>query len=179
MLPGLPDRRLTEIEDLRASRRRLVIAAGEDRRRIERELHEGVQQQLVALAVKIQLGAQADEVAHEVARAIEELRRLAERIHPPLLESGGLARALRSAAASAEGTIEIAADFSCPPELVATVHACCVEALERGMPIALRTEDGTLVFEIAEGADQPETVQRIRDRVEAMGGRLIERPPSE
>jgi signal transduction histidine kinase len=181
VLPGLPDRHLI---DPLAAQRRLVLAADAERRRIERELHEGVQQQLVALAVKVQLARAStssealDEIAHDVDRAIADLRRLAERIRPPLVESGGFTSAVRSAAASSPGSIEIAADFGCAPELAGTLYACCVEALERGMTISLRVDGGTLVFEIVEAADRSDVVEGIRDRVEAIGGKVVVEPHS-
>jgi signal transduction histidine kinase len=187
VLPGLPDRRLNNNHDKDplAAQRRLVLAADADRRRIERELHEGIQQQLVSLAVKVQLARQSmetdalAEIARDVDQAIDDLRQLAERIRPPLLDSGGLVSAVRSAAARKGGSIDIPADLGCPPELAGTVYLCCTEALEHGMTAAVRDEDGALVFEILEGATQRDAVERIRDRMEAVGGRLIVDPSSE
>ena len=112
-----------EVAELHAARRRLVLAADADRRSIERELHEGVQQDLVALAVSLQLATQAvesdpaaakellEEMARDVQQAIAETAKLAQRIHPPLLEPGGLAAALRAAAVSSgvRGSVEVAA----------------------------------------------------------------------
>ena len=102
---------------------RLVLAADADRRRIERELHDGVQQHLVALAVNLQLvdrlvdddptAAKAilEELGRDVSQALEEAAQLAQRIHPPLLDTGGLAAALRAAASSAgvSSSVEVAA----------------------------------------------------------------------
>ena len=102
-----------EIESLRASRRRLVRAADADRRRIERDLHNGVQQHLVALAVNVQLaGRLADtdpaaaktlleQLERDVQETLDATAQLAQRIYPPLLEPRGLAAVLRSAAAAA------------------------------------------------------------------------------
>ncbi len=107
------DRLRLEVTELRASRRRIVFAADADRRMIERELHERVQQNLVALAVNLQLAdlaVEADpaaaktllaELARDVQQALDETAQLAQRIYPPLLEAGGLAAALRAAAGSA------------------------------------------------------------------------------
>ena len=104
------DRLRLEVEELRASRERLVLAADAERRSIERELHDGPQQHLVALAVNLQLArrlADADpaaakllleEMGRDVRQALDETGKLAHRIYPPLLEAGGLAAALRSAA---------------------------------------------------------------------------------
>ena len=99
-----------------ASRTRLVLAADADRRRIERELHDGAQQDLVGLAVKLQqarglvdsdpaaAGVLVDEMRGDVQESLDRLRSLAQRIHPPQLEAGGLPAALRSAAASARSS---------------------------------------------------------------------------
>ena len=98
------DRFRLEVEELRASRERLVLAADADRRRIERDLHAGVQQQLVALAVNLQLAgalAGADpagatrllaELERDVQQLLDEAAQLAHRIYPPLLEAGGSPR---------------------------------------------------------------------------------------
>jgi len=91
------------VEDLRASRQRLVAAQDEERRRLERNLHDGAQQDLVALALKAQLAdvtvdedpAQAKHILGELkadaAGALENLRDLARGIYPPLLADLGLA----------------------------------------------------------------------------------------
>jgi signal transduction histidine kinase len=167
--------------------RRLVLAADADRRRIERELHDGVQQHLVALAVNLQLASrltEADpaaakvllqEMGHDVQRALEEAARLAQRVHPPLLETGGLAAALRAAASSAGVTssVEVATSASYPPEVVTTVYLCWLEALDHAtagtrVTIVVRDAESALSFEIG-GSELPD---RVRDRVEALGGAL-------
>jgi signal transduction histidine kinase len=175
-----------ELAELRASRARLVRAADADRRRIERELHGGVQQQLVALAVRLQLAESAlesdpaaakallEEVGRDVQDAVDEASRLAQRIYVPLLELG-LAAALRAAAVSAgvPASVEVSAGSSWPPEILHTVYACWLEALEHpgdaGPAITVGKDAGALVFEVvrdASGADDDE----LRDRVEALGG---------
>src|SRR6476469_4046720 len=110
-LPETLDRLRLEVAELQASRKRIALAADAERRRIEHDLHSGVRQHLVALAVNLQLtgslvdadpaAAQTllDEMARHVQQALDETARLAQRIYPPLLEAGGLAVALRSAAA--------------------------------------------------------------------------------
>ena len=140
------DRLNQEVAELHAARRRLVLAADADRRSIERELHEGVQQDLVALAVSLQLATQAvesDPAGGEGARSTRwrvtsgrrspKRRQLAQRIHPPMLESGGLAAALRAAAVSSgvRGSVEVALDDGCAPEVAFTVYLCWLHALER------------------------------------------------
>jgi signal transduction histidine kinase len=184
-----------EAEELRASRTRLVLAADADRRTIERELHDGAQQDLVGLAVNLQHArrliatdpaaavALVDEMRRNAHEALDRSRALAQRIHPPQLEAGGLRVALRSAAASVgiRARIDVVVDGDLPPELGATVYLCCVEALERfhggtTAEITVREENGTLAFEFdvddagPEAADEGLTV--MRDRVEALGGRL-------
>ena len=188
-----------EVEELRASRTRLVLAADADRRRIERELHDGAQQDLVGLAVGLQqargliatdpaaAAALVDEMRRDAHEALDRSRALAQRIHPPQLEAGGLLAALRSAAASIRrrARIDVVADGDLPPEMAATVYLCCVAALERfhartTAAITVREEYGTLAFEVVaddagrETADDDLTA--MRDRVEALGGRLSVAP---
>src|SRR6266571_3288757 len=98
-----------EVEELRASRARVVAAADAERRRVERDLHDGIQQHLVALAVNIQLVRQLadsdpeamravlDEIASDVREALESVRALAQTVYPPLLLDRGLGDALRAA----------------------------------------------------------------------------------
>ena len=172
-----------------------MLADDAYRRRIERALHEGVQQDLVALAVNLQLAGALvesdpaaakqllDELGSDVQRSLDETARLAQRIHPPLLESGGLGAALRSAAVSlgVRASVEVAVGDGNPPELLRTVYLCWVEALERvgtdgRATIAVRTEERALVFDVTV---QPQAeLDGLRDRVEALGGRLtIESEP--
>jgi signal transduction histidine kinase len=189
------DRLRQEGAELRASRRRLILAADADRRMIERELHGGVQQHLVALAVNLQLAEQsadADpagtkallaELGRDVQRALDESAQLAQRIYPPLLEAGGLAAALRSAAGAAgvRASLEVTAGASFPPEVAGTVYWCCLEALEHAgagakATVTVRDEDGAVAFEVvADGSRSRDGLDRLRDRVEALGGRLTVR----
>ena len=184
-----------QIEELRASRKRLVLAAAADRGRIERELHDGAQQRLVALAVELQearrlvdvhpvaAGALIDEIAGEVDEALDALRALAHRIHPPLLEAGGLRAALRTTAAMLDvpTRVQVPPEATLPPELAGAVYFSCADALEHlgemaKIAITVRQEEGTVVFEIiAEGFDSATAdadLTPMRDRVEALGGRL-------
>ncbi len=182
-----------EVAELRASRKRLVLAADADRRRIERNLHEGVQQHLIALAVNLQLaGSLADSdpaaaktlleaMGRDVQQALDETAQLAQRIYAPLLEVGGLAAALRSAAVSAgiPASVEVAAGSSYPPEVAWTVYSCWLEALEHDggetrATITVREEEGAVTFKVVESAAHPDAgLERLRDRVEALGGRLM------
>jgi CheY-like chemotaxis protein len=192
---------LRQIEELRASRKRLVLAAAADRRRIERELHDGPQQRLVALAVELQqarrlvdvdsvaAGALIDEIAGEVDEALDALRVLAHRTHPPLLEARGLRAALRTTAAMFDvpTRVEVTAGATLPSELAGAVYFSCADALEHlgetaEVAITVRRQDEEeeeeeeVVFEIvAEGFDAAMSdadLIPIRDRVEALGGRL-------
>jgi signal transduction histidine kinase len=177
---------------LQASRARLVLAADADCRRIERDLHEGAQQDLVALAVNLQLAgplvdanpaaarALLEEMERNVQQALDETARLAERIYPPLPEAGRLGAALRSTATSARvsASVDVAADSTYAPEISRTIYLCWLEALEsaereRPASVTVREEDGALMFEFAAGAGLAASGgDRLRDRVEALGGRL-------
>lgn len=191
MLEETLDRLRLELAELRASRKRLLLAAYADRRTIERELHEGVQQHLVALAVNQQLAGQLtdadpaaaktllEEMGRDVQQALDETAQLAQRIYPPL-EAGGLAAMLRSAAISARvrASVEIAAGASYPREIVAAVHWCWLEVLEHAAAGAqatatLRDEGSELTFEVVEAGSYSDAgLERLRDHVEALGGRL-------
>jgi signal transduction histidine kinase len=130
-------------EDLKASRVRIVAAGDAERRKLERNLHDGAQQHLVALAVKLRLAKDAvaddpedaesmiDEVRKDLQEAITELRALAHGIFPPLLMSGGLAEALPAAAGRAAlptNTDIVVTRHS--PDVEAAVYFCCMEALQ-------------------------------------------------
>ncbi|MGN6242408.1 MAG: GAF domain-containing sensor histidine kinase, partial [Motilibacteraceae bacterium] len=129
--------------ELRASRSRLVAAADAERRRIERDLHDGAQQHLVALAVNLglarQLLTESPEEAGEVLAAlsgdvqatIAELRSLAHGIYPPLLLDSGLAEALRAAAVRSPAAAVVRAEGvgRYPAQVEAAVYFCCLEAL--------------------------------------------------
>lgn len=190
----LPEDVQAELAELRASRARLLLAADADRRAIERLLHDGLQQQLVALAVNLRrlsdaviadpeaARASLDEVTALVRQAIEEAAMLAHRIHPPwLLDMRGLASALRSAAQSAEivVTIHAPADGRATPEVIAGVYWCCAEALAAATvhtqaTVTLDDDGSGLGFEVELVAAYSEgRIERMRDRVEALGGRLV------
>ncbi len=130
-------------EELRASRVRIVTAGDAERRKLERNLHDGAQQHLVALAVKLRLAKDAvvddpadaeamiDEIRGNLQEAITELRSLAHGIYPPLLMSGGLAEALPAAfARAALPTNHDIAVSRHPQEVEAAVYFCCMEALQ-------------------------------------------------
>jgi signal transduction histidine kinase len=130
-------------EELRASRVRIVAAGDAERRKLERNLHDGAQQHLVALAVKLRLAKDAvaddpadaeamiDEIRTDLQDAIAELRALAHGIFPPLLMSGGLGEAVPAAAGRA--ALPTRAEVSVgrhSEEVEAAVYFCCMEALQ-------------------------------------------------
>jgi signal transduction histidine kinase len=188
------------IEDLRASRQRLVAAQDEERRRLERNLHDGAQQDLVALAIKVRLGATAEDLAQakaifgelkaDAAGALENLRDLARGIYPPLLADLGLAAALAGQASKAPVPVTVEADgigrFGQDTE--AAVYFCCLEALQNTAKyaratqarICLQAQDGTLRFTVSDdgaGYDTSHTPlgsgqRNMADRLAALGGRL-------
>jgi signal transduction histidine kinase len=190
------DRLRVELDKLRESRRRLVLAADADRRAIERDLHDGVHQHLIALAVSLQLAGQAeradpaalgallDDMSSALQDALDETAELAQRIHPATLEAGDLAALLRSAATQAgvPAAVEVSAGPSYPPELVLTIHLCWLETLARAgresrPTIDVRDTGDALMFEITETGVRPGAgLDNLRERVEALGGRLTITP---
>jgi signal transduction histidine kinase len=191
-LRDVVDRLEGEVAELRRSRKRLAEAANDDRRAIERVLHDGVQQYLVAFAIDLRrlsglldrdraaAKALLDELAGNARAALEETAELAQRIYPPLLESRGLASALRSASEGAGVTllIEIPSSGGYPSECIVAIYWSCVDALSsasRGSQAIVRVldADGALTFEIAiVGHLADDRLERLRDRIEALDGRL-------
>ncbi|MGI9032581.1 MAG: GAF domain-containing sensor histidine kinase [Acidimicrobiales bacterium] len=172
-----------QAEELRASRARVVAASDAARRQIERNLHDGAQQHLVALAVNLRLVAQladADPAAakemlaqlgHDVADAVQELRSLAHGIYPPLLVDRGLAEALAAAAgrAALPTEVEAAGTGRYPQDVEAAVYFCCLEALQNagkhageGATAKVRVweEAGGLLFEVADDGAGFDTANR-------------------
>jgi len=159
--------------ELQASRARIVEAGDAQRRRIERDLHDGAQQQLVALAIKAKLAATAlerdpartrkllDELHDDVQRAVDEVRALAHGIYPPLLSQEGLGRALEAACRRSPIPADVDTDGigRYPPGLEAAVYFSCVEALQNAAKYAgagaeahvqLREEGGAIRFEVVD-----------------------------
>ena len=188
------------IEELRASRQRLVAAQDNERRKLERNIHDGAQQQLVALGVKLRLADALVErdttKAHELLSqlqaetqgAIEDLRDLARGIYPPLLADQGLGSALEAQARKSVVPVEVTADgvgrFG--QDVEAAVYFSCLEALQNiakyagasRATISLAQRNGSLEFSVMDdgvGFD-PATVERgtglqgMADRIEAIGG---------
>jgi signal transduction histidine kinase len=162
-----------QAEELRASRARVVAAADTERRKIERDLHDGAQQHLVALAVSLRLARQVadsdpeqakgmlDELGVSLQDAVQELRNLAHGIYPPVLMDRGLAAALEAAAGRAALPTEVRADDIGRLEqpIEAAIYFCCLEALQNAgkhagegahATVTLRREPEGLVFEVAD-----------------------------
>jgi signal transduction histidine kinase len=190
------------IEDLRASRQRLVAAQDEERRRLERNLHDGAQQDLVALAIKLQLvstvvpegNAEARELLGELrqdaASALGNLRDLARGIYPPLLADRGLVPALRAQADKSPVPVVVDADGigRLGQNIEAAVYFCCLEAMQNiakyaaasQVRICLAARDDSLSFTVSDdgaGYDPSLTPmgagqRNMADRLAALDGRL-------
>jgi signal transduction histidine kinase len=199
---GLVLRNVRLIEELRASRQRLVAAQDEERRKLERNLHDGAQQHLVALAVQLRLaeqlaGRDADkerEILHRLqsmtTEALEELRDLARGIYPPLLADKGLAAALEAHARRSPVAVTIDADGvgRYPQAVESALYFCSLEALNNVakyaeatiVTIRLRRDDGLLRVDVTDdgvGFDaaagrEGTGIRGMADRLDAIGGRL-------
>jgi signal transduction histidine kinase len=199
---GLTAELLARLDELRASRQRLVAAQDEERRRLERNLHDGAQQNLVALKVKLGLAealavkdpAKARELVSQLKgdadEALETLRDLARGIYPPLLADKGLAAALESQARKATLPVDLDADGigRYPQEAEAAVYFCVLEALQNVQKYAgashalVRLSDinGMVRFEVEDDGKgfDPATAKRgagltnMADRLDALGGSI-------
>ena len=192
------------IEDLRASRARLVEAGDAERRRLERDLHDGAQSRLVALALKLQLARRRadelpelatmlDESSSELQASLDELRELARGIHPAELTDRGLRPALETLASRAPVPVEISADVEeVPPAVATAVYFVVAEALTnvakyagaRSAIVTVETSDGLITAIVSDdgvGGADPAAGSGLRgllDRVAALDGRLeLESPP--
>jgi signal transduction histidine kinase len=189
---------VAEIEELRAARARLAEAAGAERRRIERALHDGVQQDLIAVSVRLQLARQLapldlpaalellDELRGDVRDALERVRTLAGEIYPSLLDARGLGDALREAARRLGTTarVETTAIRRYPAEIEIAAYTCCRYALEQiaaqagaegAATIRLQEQDEALRLEVAGGGNVFEADDgfvSVRDLIEAARGDL-------
>jgi signal transduction histidine kinase len=190
------------VAEVQASKARIVATADEERRRMERDLHDGAQQHLVLLKMKLgMLGdaidrdpaaakAQTEELKEDLTRALAELRDLAHGIYPAVLEHEGLPAALRAAVDQApiSGTLHSDGTGRYRPELEAAVYFCCLEALQNAakhapestVTVSLAESDGALRFEIADDGPGFDTsahngsagLQNMADRIGALVGKL-------
>jgi signal transduction histidine kinase len=198
--------RLAEISaqttELQASSARIIAAQDSTRRRLERNIHDGAQQHLVAIAVKLRLAATLakrdparaarllDELEGETQQALETLHALARGIYPPILRELGLESAIRAQSARFPLPVEVSATklTRYPFEIEGAVYFCCLEALQnvtkhaKATRVRIRLEDagGELAFSVDDdgvGFD-PQRVrhgsglQNIADRLAALGGHL-------
>ena len=188
-----------QLEDVRASRARIVAAGDAERRRVERDLHDGAQQRLVTLALALQLARSQlstsdpalpdtlDQATTQLELALTELRELARGLHPTVLVEDGLAAAVESLADRSTVPVTVRApDGRFAPELEATAYFVVAEALTNVAKYAGATRarvdidrrDGVLVLEIADdgvgGADpgRGSGLRGLDDRVAAAGGRF-------
>jgi signal transduction histidine kinase len=183
------------------SRKRIAAAADSERARIERDLHDGAQQRLIGLRIKLTLAeelTQADPAAGaeavrrlgtDVERTLEELRSLAHGVYPSALSDRGLAAALRSALADSPVPVHLSIDglTRLPQEIETAVYFACLEAVQNAVKHAGATrlwvvahQDGALRFQVIDdgvGFTPPSGpgnggLRNMRDRIEAVGGRL-------
>ncbi len=206
LLTSNPDPELTaQVTELEGARSRIIAAADEERRRIERDLHDGAQQRLVALSLTLRMAEtraeKGDPEAAELIRnageeaglALKELRDLARGIHPAILTNRGLAAALDDLAARATVPVEVteAPSERLPDQVEAAAYFVVSECLANvgkhaqasAATVSVRTEGAGLAVEVADdgrgGADTENGsgIQGLRDRVGALGGGLeIESP---
>ncbi len=190
------------IEDLRSSRQRLVTAQDEARRRLERNIHDGAQQDLVALSIKLGLAevtldedtAETRQILQQLradaAGALENIRDLARGIYPPLLADLGLVAALSAQAGKFSFPVTVEADGigRSSQDAEAAVYFCCLEALQNTSKYAsatqacvtLQAQNGALRFTTADdgaGYDSRHTpmgsgLRNMADRLAALGGEL-------
>ena len=184
---------LAQLHDLRLSRMRIVETGDAERRRLERDLHDGAQQRLLALSYDLrvaQSGAEADgdvetaslltEATGDAQAALSELRELAQGIHPAILTQAGLGPALASLADAAPLAVEIGETteerYSAPVETTAylVVAEAIDDAARRGASYAavgaIRDDERLVVSVEDDGSERNSTMVRVSDRVGAVGG---------
>jgi signal transduction histidine kinase len=199
---GLTEQLKDRMAELTASRKRIVEAADDERRRLERNIHDGAQQQLIALSVMTRLAGTTLDGDREGARAmvvqaqadavgaLENLRDLARGIYPPLLAERGLAAALDAQARRSPVPVTLAADGlrRYPQEMEAAVYFCVLEALQNvakyarasRAAVTLVSADYALEFSVTDDGTGFDTgsegrgsgLQGMTDRLAAVGGEL-------
>jgi signal transduction histidine kinase len=189
-----------QADELRQSRARVVASGDAERRRVERNLHDGAQQHLVAMAVNLRLardivaddpqaaGEMLDHLAEDVKTTIQELRELAHGIYPPLLADSGLGEALRAAGNRSPLQVTVTTDGigRYTPEIEAAIYFCCLEALQNAgkhapqarVEVRVWEDSGGLLFSVSDdGPGFDATAARgghgfvnMADRLGAIGG---------
>jgi signal transduction histidine kinase len=190
---------LAQLEDLRASRVRIVETGDAERRRLERDLHDGAQQRLLALSYDLRLArasAQADgdrqtgslltQATGQAQAALEELRELAHGIYPAILAEAGLTAAMATLADAAPLPVEIVAatDARYPAAVETAAYLLVAEALDdaagRGAShttVSLAQDGGRLVITVHDdGTDRTSPMAQLADRVGALDGQLTVEP---
>jgi signal transduction histidine kinase len=169
---GLTEQLRARLAELQASRLRIVAAQDDQRRRIERDIHEGTQQQLLAIASKLALAesvagrdegrerALVAQLKAETSGALETLRELARGIYPPLLAEQGLAAAVTTQAGKAPVPVEVDAGGlgRYPAEIETAIYFCCVEALQNAaryapgsaVRVSLAEDSGQVLFTVTD-----------------------------
>jgi PAS domain S-box-containing protein len=199
-LRDITDRKRAEAE-LRASRARLVEVADDERRRIQRNLHDGAQQRITAVLLSLGRMRQTplghpeliDSAIEELSAGLDEIRELARGLHPSVLAERGLVKALEALAIRASIPTDVQADVrsALPEQVEAAAYYVVSEGLANAykhggaekVAIHLRTNSGALTVEVLDdgigGADEAGSGLRgLEDRIEALGGTLaLESPP--
>jgi signal transduction histidine kinase len=186
---------LAQLEDLKASRARIVEAGDATRRRLERNLHDGAQQRLLALSYDLRLAhaearadhdealaAVLDAAGGETATALDELRELAQGIHPAILSEAGLGPALQTLADEAPVPVELedVAPERLPPAIETTAYVTVSETIDdanrRGatfLAVRVDRKNGRLIITAEDdGAPRSSRLTQLVDRVGALGGSL-------
>jgi signal transduction histidine kinase len=173
-----------QVEDLRASRARIVESGDEARRRLERDLHDGAQQRLLALSFELRLAharaegevaAALSDASREALNALDELRELAHGIYPAILAQAGLEAALHTLAEIAPVPVELGSisgeRFPPPVETAAyLLVAAAVEESAGHLSVAVVRDGPLLRLSIARGPAA--AAHRLADRIGALGGRI-------
>jgi signal transduction histidine kinase len=161
-----------QADELRQSRARIVASGDAERRRVERNLHDGAQQHLVAMAVNLRLardivgddpraaGEMLDQLADDVKSTIQDLRELAHGIYPPLLADSGLGEALRAAGTRSPLPVTVTTDGigRYTPDIEAAIYFCCLEALQNAakhapqahVQVRVWEDSGGLLFSVSD-----------------------------
>jgi signal transduction histidine kinase len=187
------------LEELRGSRARVIEAGQQERQRLERNLHDGAQQRLIALSLELSVlekqlkddpgaGKRLDAAQREIAMSLEELRAVARGIHPAVLTGHGLAVALEQVAARAAVPVrlQVEAESRFPEQVEVAAYYVVIESLTNiakhaqatraGVEVS-RTDEGLMVEIIDDGiggadSESGSGLRGLADRVEALGGRL-------
>jgi signal transduction histidine kinase len=190
------------LQELRESRARIIRAGDAERRKVERNLHDGVQQRLTAIRIHLGLASDVgaedsemrrtlEEIGDSVETALDELRDIAHGLYPPVLSDQGLVAALDRIQRRPGAPLAVHATGMGrhPPELESAIYYCCLEAIQNAnkhggpavrITVALRQHSDELTFHVTDNGpgfdpSQPREgagLQNMRDRLGALDGRL-------